>query len=120
MTARFFKIAMIKFVVAFLLVVGFIQNWPKMERWFAKKPVMPANTEVVLYATDWCGYCRLTRKFLADKGIAYTEFDIEKSDEGRKQYRELDGRGIPLMSVNGTIIRGYDSEGIRAALVKKE
>jgi glutaredoxin len=111
---------MIKYVIAFLLVVGLIQNWGKIERKFQKKPVMPANTEVVLYATAWCGYCRQTRAFLEKNDIAYTEYDIEKSDLGRKQYRELEGRGIPLMSVNGTIVRGYDPEGILAALGRSQ
>lgn len=108
---------MIKFIVAFLLVVGFIQNWDRMGRWFAKKPVMPANGEVVLYATDWCGYCRMTRTFLEQKGIAYTEYDIEKSDEGARQYRELSARGVPVLSVNGTIVRGYDPDEIGRAHV---
>lgn len=27
------------------------------------------KNEVVLYATDWCGYCRKTRKFFAENNI---------------------------------------------------
>ncbi|MDG6404450.1 glutaredoxin family protein, partial [Pseudomonas quasicaspiana] len=44
------------------------------------------------------------------------EYDIEKSDEGRKAYEALGGRGIPLIDVNGTIIRGFSEEAILAAL----
>lgn len=62
---------------------------------------------VILYATDWCGYCAKTREFFADNNIAYYEYDIEKSAQGREQYDELNGNGVPLVDINGNIIRGY-------------
>lgn len=63
---------------------------------------------VVLYATDWCGYCKKTRKFFKENNIAYVEFDIEKSAEGKAQYQSLNGRGVPLVIVKGKLIRGYN------------
>lgn len=68
--------------------------------------------EVVLYATSWCGYCKKTRELLRDNGIAYTEYDIEKSERGRREYDELKGRGIPLMVIDGQVVRGYDANQI--------
>jgi hypothetical protein len=82
-----------------LLVVVVYQNWGKIEHF-----VNPAQTvssqvqsqaKVTLYAT---------------------EYDIEKSAEGRKAYEALGGRGIPLIDVNGTLIRGFSPEEILAAL----
>ncbi|RZI56304.1 MAG: glutaredoxin family protein, partial [Pseudomonas sp.] len=35
---------------------------------------------------------------------------------GRKAYEALGGRGIPLIDVNGTLIRGFSEEQILAAL----
>jgi hypothetical protein len=40
------------------------------------------------------------------------EFDIEKDAEARKAYEALGGRGIPLIDVNGTLIRGFDPDEI--------
>ncbi len=74
------------------------------------------NNVVVLYATDWCGYCRKARELLADNNIQYTEFDIEKSDEGRRRYDDLGGNGIPLLNVNGNIINGYNKSRILKSL----
>ena len=71
---------------------------------------------VVLYATEWCGYCRKARRFLQENDIPFVEYDIEKSAEGRRQYEALNGRGIPLLKVKGTVIRGYSPEAIMAAL----
>ena len=110
----------LKKVALVLLVVVVYQNWGKIERVFHPSQVVSEQTQakakVVLYATDWCGYCKLTRRFLDQKGIPYKEFDIEKDAEARKAYEALGGRGIPLIDVNGTLIRGYDPDEILAAL----
>lgn len=108
-----------KFVLIMLVVVAY-QNWGKIEHFFNPSSAAAMHTQaqarVTLYATDWCGYCKQTRRFLDSKGIPYKEFDIEKSAEGRKAYEALGGRGIPLIDVNGTLIRGFSEEAILAAL----
>ncbi|VVO00314.1 glutaredoxin family protein [Pseudomonas fluorescens] len=108
-----------KFLLILLVVVAY-QNWGKIERLFNPQASVSeqtqANARVVLYATDWCGYCKLTRRFLDQQGIPYNEFDIEKNAEARKAYEALGGRGIPLLDVNGTLIRGYSPEAILTAL----
>ncbi|MBK8187504.1 MAG: glutaredoxin family protein [Cellvibrio sp.] len=71
---------------------------------------------VVLYATDWCGYCKKTREFFKDNNIAYVEFDIEKSAEGKQEYNQLKGKGIPLVVINGKVIRGYNPSSMKEIL----
>ena len=108
-----------KFLLIMLVVVVY-QNWGKIENFVNPSSAVPAQVQahakVVLYATDWCGYCKQSRRFLDSKGIPYTEFDIEKDAAGRKAYEALGGRGIPLIDVNGTLIRGFSEEAILAAL----
>ncbi|GFM83613.1 NrdH-redoxin [Pseudomonas cichorii] len=108
-----------KFALIMLVVVVY-QNWDKIENLFNPQPASVAQSysqaKVVMYATEWCGYCKQTRRFLDSKGIAFTEYDIEKSAEGRKAYEALGGRGIPLLDVNGTLIRGFSPDAILAAL----
>ncbi|MGE1173886.1 glutaredoxin family protein [Pseudomonas sp. BW7P1] len=110
----------LKKVALVLLVVVVYQNWGKIERVFNPSQMaseqVRANARVVLYATDWCGYCKQTKRFLDQKGIPFKEFDIEKDAEARKTYEALGGRGIPLIDVNGTLIRGFDPDDILAAL----
>ncbi|WP_332762803.1 glutaredoxin family protein [Pseudomonas koreensis] len=110
----------LKKVVLVLLVVVVYQNWGKIERVFNPSQMVSEQTRVqanvVLYATDWCGYCKQTKRFLDSKGISFKEFDIEKDAEARKAYEALGGRGIPLIDVNGTLIRGFDPDEILAAL----
>ncbi|MGE8068919.1 glutaredoxin family protein [Pseudomonas sp. NPDC089569] len=108
-----------KFLLILLVVVAY-QNWGKIERVFNPSQAVSgqtqANARVVLYTTEWCGYCKLTRRFLDQKGIPYREFDIEKDAVARKAYEALGGGGIPFVDVNGTLIRGYDPDAILAAL----
>lgn len=67
----------------------------------------------------WCytqppgaAIAKTTRAFLAEKNIPYVEYDIEKSGEGRHQYNELKGNGVPLLNVKGTLVRGYTPMGL--------
>ncbi|MBA1229568.1 glutaredoxin family protein [Pseudomonas viridiflava] len=110
----------LKKVALIMLVVVIYQNWGRIEHFVNPPPESVAQSysqaKVVMYATDWCGYCKQTRRFLDSKGIPYREYDIEKSEEGRKAYEALGGRGIPLIDVNGTLIRGFAPDDILAAL----
>ena len=72
--------------------------------------------EVVLYATDWCGYCAATRQFFAANGIRYTELDIEKSSDAAAGHRRLGGNGVPLIVVGDEIVNGYNEALLRKLL----
>ncbi len=72
--------------------------------------------DVVLYATSWCGYCEKTRSLLKAYDIEYTEFDIERSQEGRRQFDQLGGHGVPVVTVGSTAVHGYDPDALKQAL----
>lgn len=103
-------------IVACLLALGLWLNWDRIDRFFDGEPAVTGSGDVILYATSWCGYCRKTRELFDEQGVSYIEYDIEKSDEGRARYDELGGNGVPVIDVRGTIIHGYDEDGILAAL----
>ena len=71
---------------------------------------------VELYTTPSCPFCVRAKRLLAERHIAYTEFDIEKSAEGRRRYEALGGSGVPVLTVNGTVIHGYNPDAILDAL----
>ena len=58
-----------------------------------------APKQVVMYSTVWCGFCKKAKDYFKQKGIAYTEKDIEKSAPAKKEYQSLGGGGIPLILV---------------------
>jgi len=55
-----------------MLVVVAYQNRDKIENFAYPSSAVTAGqakAKVTLYATDWCGYCKQTRRFLESKGI---------------------------------------------------
>ncbi len=105
-----------KFLVI-AVIFGVYQNWYGISNFFSGAPeTATAGGGVVLYATEWCGYCQKTRELFAKHNIAYVEYDIEKSAQRHREYRNLGGRGVPVINANGTIIHGYSRELILAAV----
>jgi mycoredoxin len=101
------------------LVIAFYQNWYYIDNFLNPPPPMAAAgaENVLLYATQWCGYCAKTRRFFAKNHIAYTELDVENSEQGRIGYQKLGAGGVPIIVIKeSTVIRGYDPEAINVAL----
>ena len=67
---------------------------------------------VLMYCTSWCPACRRARRFLDERGVEYTEIDINKVPESRPKLRELTGGTLttPTFDVNGEIIVDYKRE----------
>ena len=66
-----------------------------------------SKPEVKMYATSWCPYCAKARAYFSKRGIAYTEIDVERSAEGLAEFRNLGGRGVPLIMVGTQRMSGY-------------
>jgi len=83
-----------------------------------KAPVAQSTSQptVLLYATDWCGYCRASREFFAANGIRYIEHDIEKSSTALAEHQKLGGNGVPLIVVGDEVVRGYNEDTLRQLL----
>lgn len=77
------------------------------------------TTPVIIYSTTWCAYCKMLKKYLSDKGVAWVEKDIENDATAHQELMEkIDGnfRGVPVSDVNGTLVLGFDRISIDAAL----
>lgn len=55
--------------------------------------------QVIMYSTVWCGFCKKAKAYFKQKSIAFSERDIEKSTQAKKEYQQLGGGGIPLILV---------------------
>ncbi|MCB1788018.1 MAG: glutaredoxin family protein [Gammaproteobacteria bacterium] len=105
--------------VLFLVVVlATVQHWEKITMLFQPAPEAgtAGQADVIMYGAQWCGYCAKARALFREKRIAYFEYDIERSAEGRRQYEALRGSGVPLIVVRDQVIRGYNPRLILAAL----
>lgn len=97
----------IAILVAIALGVAAL-NWSMNPALPEVAPHVAARAQVTLYATSWCGYCAKTRDLFEQTGVAFTEFDIEKSAEGLRQYEALGGQGVPISVINGEVVKGYN------------
>jgi len=43
-----------------------------------------ARTDLVMYSTQWCGYCKRLKAMLNAGGITFTEIDLEQDPEAAK------------------------------------
>ncbi|MFT5085556.1 MAG: mycoredoxin [Lentisphaeria bacterium] len=98
-----------KLIVIFLALLIY-QKWGVIDNYINPPPDYAESHggKVILYATQWCGYCKKARSLLNDNNIPFYEYDIEKSQEGAKQHKNLGGKGIPLLLINGEVIKGYN------------
>ena len=77
---------------------------------------------VILYSTSWCGYCRKARSYFDRNDIDYIEKDIEKDRAAAKELRaKVKGySGVPVIDIDGTVIRGYDLAKIKRTLAQRD
>lgn len=67
--------------------------------------------DVVMYSAAWCGYCKQARRYFKQKNIAFDEYDVEKSQKGKTDYRKLGGNGVPLILVGKKRMSGFSVAG---------
>jgi glutaredoxin-like YruB-family protein len=76
---------------------------------------------VIIYSTTWCAYCKMLKKYLDDKKVAWVEKDIEQDAEANAELMKKidnDFRGVPVSDIHGTIVLGFDRPSIDAALAQ--
>ena len=65
---------------------------------------------VVMYSTSWCGYCRKAARHFRKNSIPFTERDIEKSAYAAREYKKLNGRGVPVILIGKKRMNGFDAK----------
>jgi glutaredoxin 3 len=64
--------------------------------------------DVVLYTTDYCGYCYRAVHFLKDRGVQFTQVDVTGDAPRRKWLISATGRRtVPQCFINGRSVGGY-------------
>lgn len=84
-----------------------------------KRPV--GDISVIMYMTSWCPYCRKARDYINSIGTRLTEYDIETDKNSNAEMLRKSGgsKGVPLIDIEGIIIRGYIPAVINAAVEKR-
>jgi glutaredoxin-like YruB-family protein len=57
-------------------------------------------TQIRIYSTPWCAYCRAEKQFLDDKGVKYENVDVEADPAAAREMVKLSGQmGVPVTIV---------------------
>lgn len=76
-------------------------------------PAAAPRGDVVLYMATWCGYCKAAKAYLAQKGIAYRELDVD-TPVGKAAFAQIGGRGVPVLLTNGQRLSGFSAQSYDA------
>jgi len=97
-----------------------VQRAPAVRAAPAATPAPAAATTlpVVMYATDWCGYCAKARAHFARNRIPYLEYDVEKNPAAHAEFKRLGGRGVPLIVHGANVMRGFSEQSFEALLAR--
>ena len=72
---------------------------------------------ITIYSTPTCHFCQMTKDFLKEKGIAYTDFDVAHDLEKRQEMIQKSGQmGVPVIFIGDEMIIGFDKERIASTL----
>ncbi|MFN8186776.1 MAG: glutaredoxin domain-containing protein [Gaiellales bacterium] len=63
---------------------------------------------IVVYTTDWCGYCERAKALLDRHGLEYEEVHLDGRPDFRRRLLELTGsETVPQIVVDGEPLGGY-------------
>ena len=75
-----------------------------------RRPTPGSGREVILYTTRLCPICDQAEQLLSEQGVRFKRFDIHDNGRGERQFRRLDGRGVPLILVGDARMDGFNRE----------
>jgi len=82
---------------------------------------------VIIYATSWCYWCSVAKKFMAKQNIKFSEKNYEnpKERERLNQFAKEVGytgrlNSVPIFIVNKTVIVGYNPEQLLCEIGRRK
>src|SRR5689334_5248045 len=67
-------------------------------------------SQITVYTTEPCGYCRVAKALLAKRGVTYEEINLAKDPEGRAELVRRTGMmTFPQVVIDGETIGGYQA-----------
>jgi len=66
--------------------------------------------EVIIYTSDTCGYCHAAKEYLDAIGVAYTEKNVSRDVDARKELIQKKFMGVPVIIVGDETIQGFNKD----------
>ena len=97
------------------------ENSQKPQNESVKEKRAYGDIHVIMYMTSWCPYCVKARNYLRSLDVNLIEYDIERDKSKREEMlsKSVGSTGVPLIDIEGIIIRGYNPDALRGAIEKR-
>lgn len=70
---------------------------------------MASEHKVTVYSTPTCPYCIQVKKYLAEKGIEYLDYDVASDLKAREEMMAKSKQmGVPVLDIDGNIVVGFN------------
>lgn len=59
--------------------------------------------QITMYSTDWCGYCRIAKRFFNEHAVPFEEINIERDDAAAEYVMSINNgnRTVPTIVIDG-------------------
>jgi len=76
-------------------------------------------TNVIIYSTPTCVYCKLAKEYFKQNNVPFTEKDVYMDEAARNEMIEKSGQlAVPVIDINGKIVVGFDRGAISSMISK--
>jgi len=86
------------------------------KRYFKRHFYADGSPKIVMYGTDWCGFCKKLRDEFEANNVDYIEIDVEKSGEQEKISKTMGVYGYPTTWVGYSRVKGTNLKAVKVAL----
>lgn len=75
-------------------------------------------SKVKIYTTPACHYCHQAKDYLTEKGVEFDSVDVSQDKDALQEMRKITGgaRSVPVITVAGKVILGFDKAALEEAL----
>lgn len=74
---------------------------------------MSEQKDVIIYSTPTCHFCQMTKTFLDEHDIPYTDYNVAEDTEKRTEMIEKSGQmGVPVIYIGDELVIGFDKDRI--------
>ncbi len=74
--------------------------------------------KITMYTTPTCGYCHQAKRFLAERGMRFIDYDVSRDSKAAEEMVRVSGQmGVPVIVVDGEVIVGFNRPRLEELLV---
>ncbi|AKL94112.1 glutaredoxin [Clostridium aceticum] len=74
------------------------------------------SKEVVVFTSNTCPHCVTAKEYFNEKGISFTERNVQTDTEARKELMKKGIMAVPVVMIDGEAVVGFDQNKIEELL----